>query len=98
MPVHFRIGSTISSGPRQASAISIVRLAPSRATSEPDGIPKIAIGSISAASTQPIFAIEPVVTRTNHGRATKVIAEPVNETSSATTSPSRERLCRIMRR
>ena len=76
------------SGPRAASEMSIVRLAPSRAISEPAGMPKIAIGSISAARTQPIFAVEPVVARTNHGRATNVIEEPVSETSSAVMSPS----------
>ena len=52
---------TSSSGPRAASETSIVRFAPSRAMSEPAGMPKIAIGSISAARTQPIFAVEPVV-------------------------------------
>src|SRR5207245_7100766 len=55
------------------------------------GIPEIATGPSSAASTQPILAVEPVVTRTNHGRAMKVIEEPVSETSSAVISPSRER-------
>src|SRR5581483_9769323 len=59
--------------------------------SVPAGMPKIAIGSISAARTQPIFAVDPVVARTNHGSATKVIDDPVSETSSAATSPSRER-------
>ena len=53
-------------------------------------------GAISAASTQPIFAAEPVVTTTNHGRATNVIAEPVSEMSSAVTSPSSERSRQIM--
>ena len=84
-------GSTSSSGPRAASETSIVRFAPIRAMSEPAGMPKIAIGSISAARTQPIFAVEPVVTRTNHGSATNVIEEPVSETSSAVRSPRRER-------
>ena len=51
----------------------------------------MAIGSISASRTQPIFAVEWVVARTNHGRATNVIAEPVNETSSAVSSPMSER-------
>ena len=50
-------------------------------------MPKIAIGSISAARTQPIFAVEPVVARTNQGSATNVIAEPVSETSSAVDQP-----------
>ena len=79
------------SGPRAASETSIVRFAPSRAITEPAGIPTSAIGSISAARTQAIFAVEPVVASTNHGSATKVIDEPVSETSSATTRPARER-------
>ena len=54
-------------------------------------MPTIAIGSISAARTQPIFAVEPVVARTNHGSATNVIAEPVSETSSAEIRPASER-------
>jgi hypothetical protein len=54
-------------------------------------MPKIATGSISAASTQPIFAVDPVVTRTKNGSATNVIDEPVSETSSAETRPMRER-------
>jgi len=37
------------------------------------------------------LAVEPVVTRTKKGSATNVIAEPVNETSSAVTSPMSER-------
>jgi hypothetical protein len=54
-------------------------------------MPKIAIGAISAARTQPIFAVDPVVAQTNQGSATNVIDEPVRETSSASTSPARER-------
>ena len=64
--------------------------------SVPAGMPKIAIGSISAASTQPILAVEPVVTRTNHGSATNVIAVPVSETSSAVMSPRSERFLSIV--
>ena len=71
--------------------MSIVFLEPSCAITVPAGMPKMAIGSISAARTQPIFAVEPVVARTNHGSATNVIAVPVNETSSAVISPSSER-------
>ena len=97
-PVQFRIGSTISSGPRAASEMTIVFFAPIRAISAPDGIPNSAIGTISAAITQPIFAIEPVVTRTNQGSATNVIEEPVSETSSATTRPISERFRQFMRR
>ena len=72
-----------------------MRFAPIRAMSEPAGMPTIAIGSISAARTQPIFAVEPVVTRTNHGSATNVIEEPVSETSSAVRSPRSERFLSI---
>ena len=82
---------TSISGPRAASEMSIVFLAPSFAITVPGGMPKMAIGSISAARTQPIFAVEPVVARTNHGSATNVIDEPVSETSSAETSPTSER-------
>ena len=82
---------TSISGPRAASEMSIVFLAPSFAITVPAGMPKIAIGSISAARAQPIFAVEPVVMRTKKGRATNVIDEPVNETSSAVTSPMSER-------
>ena len=94
-PVLCRIGITSINGPRAASEISIVFLPPSFEITVPAGIPKMAIGSISAARTQPIFAVEPVVASTNHGSATKVIAEPVNETSSAVTSPIRERFLNI---
>ena len=78
-----RIGITSISGPRAASEISIVFFAPSFEITVPAGMPKMAIGSISAARTQPIFAVEPVVARTNHGSATNVIAVPVSETSSS---------------
>ena len=88
----------MSSGPRAASARSIVRFAPSRAIRVPAGIPSSPIGAISAASTQPIFAYEPVVTSTNQGSATNVIEEPVRETSSAVIRPSSERLRQTMRR
>ena len=82
---------TSSSGPRAASEMSIVFFAPSFAITVPAGMPKIAIGSISAASTQPIFAVDPVVTRTKNGSATNVIDEPVSDTSSAVIRPRRER-------
>ena len=58
-------------------------------------MPKSATGASSAARTQPIFADEPVVTATNHGSATNVIAVPVRETSSAAMSPRSERLRQI---
>ena len=82
---------TSISGPRAASQISIVLFEPSFEITVPAGMPKSAIGSISAARTQPIFAVDPVVARTNHGRATNVIDEPVSETSSAEIKPTSER-------
>ncbi len=54
-------------------------------------MPRSASGATRAASTQPIFAVEPVVARTNQGSATKVIEEPVSETSSAEKRPMSER-------
>src|SRR4051812_7548986 len=90
-PVLCRIGMTSISGPRAASEMSIVFFAPSFAITVPAGMPKIAIGSISTASAKPIFAVEPVVMRTKNGSATNVIDEPVNETSSAVSSPTSER-------
>ena len=65
--------------------------APSRATTEPLGMPSSAIGRISAASTMLICVGEPVVTSTNHGSATNVIALPVLETASAVSSAGRVR-------
>ena len=50
-----------------------------------------------AAITHPIFAVDPVVARTNHGRATNVIDEPVSETSSAAIKPRSERFFNIAR-
>ena len=64
-----RIGSEARSGARAPSQTSIVVRAPSRSTTIPLGMPKIAIGRISAARTIVIFAGEPVVTSTNHGSA-----------------------------
>jgi hypothetical protein len=43
-------------------------------------MPKTAIGAISAARPQPIFAVDPVVASTNQGRATIVMFVPVSET------------------
>jgi hypothetical protein len=52
----------------------------------PLGIPKIAIGRISAARTKLIFDTDPVVTSTNQGNATKVICVPVIEINSEANS------------
>ena len=56
---------------------------PSRATSVPAGMPKIATAPSPPPAPSPCGAAEPVVTKTNHGSATNVIEEPVSETSSA---------------
>ena len=84
-------GTSAISGARNASERSIVVRAPSRPISEPLGMPSRAIGAISTASTTLIRAAEPLVTSTNHGSATNVIAVPVVETTSATTSADRVR-------
>src|SRR5215211_5548401 len=57
----------------------------------PLGTPSSATGASSKARTIPIFAGECVVTSTNHGSATFVIAEPTRETSSAS-SPRLRRI------
>jgi hypothetical protein len=75
----------------------IVSRAPSRVTRVPLGTPSRAIGKSSTARTSPIFAGECVVTRTNHGSARNVICDPTRETSSAASSASSERLCKIRR-
>ena len=85
-PAEWRSGIDTRIGPRAASAMSMVVREPSRWTTEPLGMPSIAIGRISAARTRLIFAGDPVVTRTNHGSARYVIRVPRTETVSATTS------------
>ena len=78
-PSSCRSGIEAISGARARSATSIVRRAPQRAMTAPDGMPRIAIGASSAASTMPIRVGEPVVARTNHGSARNVICEPSDE-------------------
>ena len=73
-PVQWSSGTSAISGARSASERSIVVRAPSRPISEPLGMPSSAIGAISTASTRLMCAGEPVVTSTNHGSATNVIA------------------------
>ena len=79
------------SGARAASATSIVRRAPSRETTMPLGMPRMAIGSSSAASTIPIRVVDPVVVSTNHGSARNVICEPSDEMISALSSAKMDR-------
>ena len=81
-----RSGIDARIGARAKSASSIVLRAPIRWTSMPLGIPRIAIGAISAARTRLIFPGEPVVTSTNQGSARYVIRVPRTETTSAATS------------
>src|SRR5579872_524472 len=82
-PVQWSTGTAAISGARATSQTSIVRRDPSFVTSDPAGIPKSPIGTISAASTAPIRAAEPVVTSTNQGSARNVICVPVVEISCA---------------
>src|SRR5918999_1180232 len=82
------------SGARTESPSSIVRLAPSRVTSVPLGIPSSATGSSCTASTTVMRAGDPVVTSTNQGSARNVICVPSDETTSAArsgASPRRRR-------
>src|SRR4051812_12064255 len=69
----------------------MVARAPIRVTTEPLGIPKIAIGRTSAARTTLIRPGDPPVERMNQGSATKVIAVPMLETASAARSAMRVR-------
>ena len=85
-PAAYRRGIDARIGARAKSAISIVVREPSRWTTEPLGIPRIAIGRISAARTRLILPGEPVVTSTNHGSARYVIRVPSTEIVSASTS------------
>ena len=85
-PSACRSGIETRSGTRARSESTIVRRAPSRETTVPDGIPRTATGTSSAARTTPILVAEPVVESTNQGRARNVIREPSEETISAATS------------
>ena len=82
-------------GTLAASATFIVRFAPRRAISDPEGMPSSPTGRSSHASTQPIRAVEPVVISTNHGSATYVIADPVRDTSSAVRIAASDRFLSI---
>ena len=86
IPAAYSSGIDARMGARAKSATSIVVLEPSRCTSEPLGTPRIAIGRSSAARTRLILLGEPVVTRTNHGRARYVMRVPSTEIVSARTS------------
>src|SRR5207302_3569889 len=62
--------------------MSMVRLEPSRARTRPLGSPASAYAATSLATTKLICLAEPVVVRTNHGRASAVILLPVVEIDS----------------
>ena len=85
-PAEWSSGIETRIGPRAASATSMVVREPSRCTTEPLGMPRIAIGRISAARTRLIFPGDPVVTSTNHGSARYVMRVPRTEMVSAATS------------
>ncbi len=95
-PAEYSSGSAMISGARAKSAANIAVREPKRWTSDPLGTPRIAIGRICTARTTLIFAAEPVVTKTNHGRARYVIREPSVEISSARTSAPTARLFTCM--
>ena len=95
-PSSWRSGIDAINGARARSETSIERRAPQRAITAPEGMPRIATGASSTASTMLIFVGEPVVARTNHGSARNVICEPSAETtcdaSSAAIPGARRRL------
>ena len=71
-------GTSAISGARNASERSIVVRAPSRAITEPLGMPSRAIGSdLDREHEAHARRASRVVTSTNHGSATNVIAVPV---------------------
>jgi hypothetical protein len=78
-------GTTSTSTDRAASNVSIVRRTPHLLTRSPDGIPRSATGNSSTAKTSPIRVADPVVVRTNHGSARKVIWVPRAEMNSEVT-------------
>ena len=82
-PAEYRSGIEARIGARAKSAMSIVVREPSLWTTVPLGMPRIAIGRISAARTRLIFPGEPVVTSTNHGSARYVMRVPRTEIVSA---------------
>ena len=63
-----------------ASAVTLARRAPTRSTRGPASSWATTYGSISASPTTPISTGLPVVTRTSHGSATRVMQLPVSDT------------------
>src|SRR5215210_2574577 len=97
-PVQWRTGITSMIGARAPSQRIIVLRAPSRARNRPPGSPSSARPTISAAITKLVCVAEPVVTSTNHGRASHVICDPVVDTISAASSATTERCPNSSRR
>ena len=83
---------TATVGARRASQTSIVLRAPSRFTRLPLWIPKAAKPTASAPMTTLVRVAEPVVVRTNQGRASQVICAPVTEITCAPSSALMGRL------
>src|SRR6266540_1086441 len=100
-PLQCSTGTSNIRGARTASDSSIVRRAPSRWISVPEGSPATAKPSSSAAITSVIRAGEPVVVSTNQGSASQVICVPVIEITSAPRSarsgPWRRSSARLIR-
>src|SRR6266545_4366797 len=100
-PLQCSTGTSNIRGARTASDSSIVRRAPSRWMSVPEGSPATAKPSSSAAITSVIRAGEPVVVSTNQGSASQVICVPVIEITSAPRSarsgPWRRSSARLIR-
>ena len=90
-PAAWRIGIEASSGARARSQMSIVRRVPSRAAIAPPQKPSTAIGTISAMITHVMRCGDPVVRRTNHGRAIHVICVPREDAISAARSAETRR-------
>src|SRR3954453_10957983 len=65
--------------------MTIVCPTPIRAISEPARTGSVTNGILPMPRTSPSFVADPVVTRTNQGRAKTVIDEPTDETTSAPT-------------
>jgi len=74
IPAECSSGIEARIGARAKSESSIVEQAPIRWTITPLGMPRIAMGAISAARTRLILPGEPVVTSTNHGSARRSCA------------------------
>jgi len=85
-PAACSTGTEIRSGARSTSPRISDRRAPSIATTDPPGMPSTNAGSVAQARTRPIFVVEPVVARTNHGSATVVMFVPISEMKRAMTT------------